>query len=144
MASPERAGIKVSRNIMALDGHGNSPLDVVPELGFNTSSVLIRIRALSKSVRTTGDGTSGAKALTLAVASTFADGDTIGIYNESTLTEYEINIIASGGGTTAITLTADMANTYSDARVILITDSDTVTTSSNSDDTETIYQRFGA
>ena len=144
MASPERRGIKVSRNIMALDGHGNSPLDVVPELGFNASSVLIRIRALSKSARTTGDGTSGAKALTLAAVSTFADGDTIGIYNESTLTEYEINTIASGGGTTAITLTTNMANTYNDARVIKVVDSDTVTKSNNADDTETIYQRFGA
>lgn len=72
--------------------------------------------------RRRGSGTSGTATLTLS-ASAYADGDLILIHqswNTATGTEenYEVNQIASGGGTTTLTLENNLARTYSNAQVL--------------------------
>lgn len=69
---------------------------------------------------TTGSGTVATKSLTISSASTFENNDLILIYQttQSGAGSFELNRIASGGGTTSLTLTLDLKNTYSNAQIV--------------------------
>jgi len=62
-------------------------------------------------------GTSGTKSLTLDAASVFSNGDIVLIHQSrgSGAGNWELNQIASGGGTTSLTLVHDLENTYVDS-----------------------------
>jgi large repetitive protein len=62
-------------------------------------------------------GTSGATSLTLDAASSFADGDLVLIHQTrgTGVGTWELNKIASGGGSTSLTLTHSLINTYTDS-----------------------------
>lgn len=62
-------------------------------------------------------GTSGTTSLTLDSASTFANGDLVFIHQVRGTGHgsWELNKIASGGGTTSITLAYTLTNTYADS-----------------------------
>lgn len=62
-------------------------------------------------------GTSGGTSLTLDAASSFANGDLVIIHQTrgTGAGNWELNKIASGGGTTSITLAHNLQNTYTDS-----------------------------
>lgn len=62
-------------------------------------------------------GTSGGTSLTLDAASSFANGDLVMIHQSkgTGAGNWELNKIASGGGTTSIVLEHDLQNTYTDS-----------------------------
>lgn len=62
-------------------------------------------------------GTSGTKSLTLDAASVFSNGDIVLIHQSrgSGAGNWELNQIASGAGTTSLTLVHNLDNTYSDS-----------------------------
>lgn len=67
--------------------------------------------------RASCSGTAAATALTLGAASTFANGDAVIIHQVrgTGAGAWELNKVASGGGTTSITLSYAMCNTYTDS-----------------------------
>ena len=132
-----------ARRVLLVDSGGFNDGDVVCELGYNASDDLIRLKLLSQTIRTTGAGTSGTTTLTVVDGSSFSDGDEIGIYDTSTLGNFESNTISSGGGTNTLIVGTNLANTYSGAQVIRLDKNEPVTDSSVSDYTESRYQRFG-
>lgn len=62
-------------------------------------------------------GTNGSTALTLDLASTFANGDLVAILQMrgTGVGVWELNKISSGGGTTSLTLAYPLQNTYTDS-----------------------------
>ena len=68
---------------------------------------------------TSCSGTSGTTTLTIAAAGSFADNDLVLIHHSRGTTGntggWEVNRIASGGGTTSLTLSGNLANTYTDS-----------------------------
>lgn len=62
-------------------------------------------------------GTGGTKSVTLAAASSFADGMTVLIHQSrgSSPGAWELNKISSGGGGTSLTMKYDLMNTYADS-----------------------------
>lgn len=62
-------------------------------------------------------GTISTKAVTIDTASTFADGDLVLIHQSrgTSAGVWELNKIASGGGTTSLTMEHDLMNTYTDS-----------------------------
>lgn len=66
---------------------------------------------------TSCSGTSGAKTLTLGAAGSFANNDLVLIHQSrgTGVGAWEINKIASGGGTTTLTLQDNLTNTYTDS-----------------------------